>query len=294
MAAKDEICNQFCSEHPTVRQQETTIAKYPFAKTKTNELSLLHDEYHNPNEEEKAYHGKVDPCGSYQFTESRFKDAKTMMGQQVNMAMSTSYYTINGTSRLSQGNIETKTNNHSSEQSQGESGQQSAGATVMATALAQIFMHGGPKADLGPKASGSCGYETVSGDKSVIYENNLFLNPKQDHALDVGGTYYTTVNNGECGLHVQNGNYDVKSEKKTQHYSKDEMTIISDTKITLKVGQSQIIISPDNIVLKVGDNVGIKIMSDKVRVTKVAHIGTSDLDTDASNDPSPDTFFQAG
>ena len=96
MAAKDEICNQFCSEHPTVRQQETTIAKYPFAKTKTNELSLLHDEYHNPNEEEKAYHGNVDPCGSYRFTESRFKDAKTMMGQQVNMAMSTSNYNING------------------------------------------------------------------------------------------------------------------------------------------------------------------------------------------------------
>ena len=289
MAAKDEVINKFNPKSGPDRDEDKIVPEYPFNDVEVSVFGTKVS-YHHPKKLDQAHTGCVHADGSFNSNEYRDKDKNTkgFSISQVHHAMN---YASGGTSAMAQGHTENKTLGSGSTMSGGESGQQSKGAVMSGTPAQRIQGHGA----FATVATGSedCTYDFSTGDKS-IGGKNLFLNPSGDFGLDVGDSFYTTVAKGECGLHVQDGNYDVRSEKKTQHYSKDEMTIISDTKITLKVGQSQIIISPDNIVLKVGDNVGIKIMSDKVRVTKVAHIGTSDLDTDASNGPSPDTFFQAG
>ena len=276
---------KFCCD----RDEEKIVPEYPFNDVEVSVFGTKVS-YHHPKKLDQAHTGCVHADGSFNSNEYRDKDKNTkgFSISQVHHAMN---YASGGTSAMAQGHTENKTLGSGSTMSGGESGQQSKGAVMSGTPAQRIQGHGA----FATVATGSedCTYDFSTGDKSIGCKN-LFLNPSGDVAIDAGDSFYTTVAKGECGLHVQDGNYDVKSEKKTQHYSKDEMTIISDTKITLKVGQSQIIISPDNIVLKVGDNVGIKIMSDKVRVTKVAHIGTSNLDTDASNGPSLDTFFQAG
>jgi hypothetical protein len=76
---------------------------------------------------------------------------------------------------------------------------------------------------------------------------------QKDVATTYGGSHYEIVQ-GDHGIHVQgSGNLDYRIEGgKTQIYSGSDMTIISKSKITLKVGSSTIVMEDGKITVTTG------------------------------------------
>ena len=285
MAAKDEVINKFNPKSGPDRDEDKIVPEYPFNDVEVSVFGTKQT-YHHPKQLNKSFTGSVKSDGSCDYTEFRDKDENTkgFSLSQVHHAMN---YASGGTSACSEGHTENKTLGSGSTMSGGESGQQSKGAVMSGTPAQRIAVDGG----YARVATGSedCTYDFSTGDKS-IGGKNLFLNLSGDFGLDVGDSFYTTVAKGECGLHVQDGNYDVRSEKKTQHYSKDEMTIISDVKITLKVGQSTITMTPDSIIIK-SNNIKLDAQSDilltaKQSVTTLTDGGTKLEGGGPTADPS--------
>ena len=93
-----------------------------------------------------------------------------------------------------------------------------------------------------------------------ISSGNCFRqnNDANDHNNTIGdnvsfikGTKYQHVTEGEYGLRVADGNVDIQSDSgKTRIKSGDEIIIDSDTKITLVVGSSSIVIETGKITIK--------------------------------------------
>lgn len=269
----DKIGNYFNPKFCGDRDEEKIVPEYPFNDVEVSVFGTKLS-YHHPKKLDQAHTGCVNADGSFNSNEYRDKDKNTkgFSISQVHHAMN---YASGGTSAMAQGHTENKAMGSGSTMSGGESGQQSKGAVMSGTPAQNIKVSGaGAQIHTG---SEDCAYDFSTGDKS-IGGKNLFLNPSGDFGLDVGDSFYTTVAQGECGLHVQDGNYDVRSEKKTQHYSKDEMTIISDTKITLKVGQSTITMTPDSIIIK-SNNIKLDAQTDilltsQQTVTTLTNSGT--------------------
>ena len=55
------------------------------------------------------------------------------------------------------------------------------------------------------------------------------------------------VNEGDYAVHVQSGNYDAYIKKKARIYADSDILFESKSKITLKVGNQTIVITPDRI-----------------------------------------------
>ena len=108
-----------------------------------------------------------------------------------------------------------------------------------------LFRHvtGGSSAD---------NYSTVEGDHTQRFEGNRLEHVEGDHVTTLGANKYEILNNGEYGIHVQNGNMDtmVENGKFKIECTTDEIIVKSPTKITLKVGDSYIEITPSNITIK--------------------------------------------
>lgn len=107
------------------------------------------------------------------------------------------------------------------------------------------------------------------GDSISNYAGDTHENFEGDHIRSVNGNKYTMVKNGDYGVHVQDKNIDFKSDGgKAQIKTGSDIIIESDSKITLKVGSSSIVITPKGITINsTGD---ININSDKDVKTKGA------------------------
>ena len=107
-------------------------------------------------------------------------------------------------------------------------------------------------------------YKTSKGDVVTEHTGSQFSSLEGDRVSTIKGNEVTIVSDGEYQLHVQGGNMDTRVEGgKLQIYSGDamtintastalyrsisDMTITSDTKITLKVGGSSIVIDSGSI-----------------------------------------------
>ena len=72
-----------------------------------------------------------------------------------------------------------------------------------------------------------------------------------DHISSTKGNKYTMVKEGDYGVHVQDKNIDFQADSgKARIKTGSDILIESDTKITLKVGGSSIVITPSNITIK--------------------------------------------
>jgi hypothetical protein len=99
----------------------------------------------------------------------------------------------------------------------------------------------------GESASDNHTFKSASGDKSEDYGKNLYLTVGKDRITTVNDNEILQVASGDCATHVQSGNYDTKVKEKYKVFSGDDLLIQSATKITLRVGNSSIVIEPDHI-----------------------------------------------
>ena len=101
----------------------------------------------------------------------------------------------------------------------------------------------------GGRSSKNHSFQGTYGDHTNTIEGNHWEYSEKDHGHAIGGSKYTMVGQGDYGIHVQSGNMDTNIGGKGQIVSQQDLTFSSNTKITLSVGQSKIVIEESKITI---------------------------------------------
>lgn len=158
-------------------------------------------------------------------------------------------YNLGGKSNTSEGGAD---NRNRIENNNTEGGKQTSAGGGIGTAS------GGPivQASAGGCASGVCGasladnYRYVSGDNTVRYEGSEYIHRDGNSMTTMGGSKYEVVKDGEWGLHVQSGNWDIQVDAgQGRLFVQQPLLVESPTMITFKVGGSTITMEPGKITL---------------------------------------------
>jgi len=93
-------------------------------------------------------------------------------------------------------------------------------------------------------------FNTVEGDYVSDRVGSVHDNVTGDHVIHITGNKTEIVSSGDSGINIQNGNMDIQIDSgKARLYSLNDMLIQSVTSITLKVGSSIIVMSPNGITI---------------------------------------------
>jgi hypothetical protein len=105
------------------------------------------------------------------------------------------------------------------------------------------------------KISAACGgseskiYECSEGDHVSEHSGNYHVSYEKDLVTSVNKNMIQMVQSGDYAMHVQSGNWDTHIAQKSRLFSASDMLFESQSKITLKVGSSTIVIGPSSIVI---------------------------------------------
>lgn len=217
--------------------------------------------HENPEAPEASCTERLNPDGSYETTEtsSEYKGVVSKLEHQSHG------YVTRGKSSQVDGHDDSKVESTSRSTVGGDSGSETAGDRYDGAGGKRIQ---GQKEDVITHTAGGKTYSIGTGGDQVTYfacDNHEYI--EGDNIASVKGNKYTMVQEGDYGVHVQDKNIDFKADiGKLQIYSGDnlnvntaakaeyrstgDMLITSDSKITIKVGGSEIIITSDNITIK--------------------------------------------
>lgn len=95
------------------------------------------------------------------------------------------------------------------------------------------------------------------GDNVNEHSGNWHESFQKDHVQAVTKNKITMVEQGDYAVHVQAGNWDTHIAQKARMYADNDILIESKTKITLKVGNSKIIIEPNHIQIISNNKAGL-------------------------------------
>jgi len=180
--------------------------------------------------------------------------------QQIEIITQLSYdtrnYNINGFSQTGEASGQIFYNDTMSISAGGDVGIDTKGKIIQASARERIDISGGSVSRV-PVGSDNHKFESTAGDKTQVLDGNLHSTYKEDRVVAVGKNDINMVNEGDYAMHVQSGNWDTDIAKKARFYSGDDILIESETKITLKVGNSRIIIEPNHIQIISNNKTGL-------------------------------------
>jgi hypothetical protein len=167
-------------------------------------------------------------------------------------------YTIGGFSSTHESHVETHVEDTRKDTTVGDRSEEilrnryviNAGKTVVSSLEGTVHNSGGGK-------SSAPTYNLSEGDFTDNRNGNFHSVVKKDSVQAVSGNKINIVENGDYAMHVQSGNWDTHIAKKARFYSRDDILIESETKITLKVGNSRIIIEPNHIQIISNNKTGL-------------------------------------
>lgn len=131
--------------------------------------------------------------------------------------------------------------------------------------------------------------QTSTGDHvSDHNDGNHHINVDGDYVRYTGGTKYDYVG-GEYGIYLPTGNFDIKLDKgKYQIHCGSDIIIKSDTKITLQVGNSSIVITPTDINIIASQNLNLTSTSANVQINATSgNVNTQGIHTNIQGGGSP-------
>lgn len=111
----------------------------------------------------------------------------------------------------------------------------------------EVSARGGPQIVRGAPGSDTKTYNSSGGDVVNEHTGNYHEAYKKNLVTSITKNNIVMVNDGDYALHVQSGNYDAHIKSKARIYADSDILIESKTKITLKVGGSTIVITPEGI-----------------------------------------------
>ena len=242
---------------------EDIVCKYPWVYGEADNLGGSSFKYRNLNEPDKNSSITMSPSGSYESIQqdSERKEIRTNLNPG-----ETRSYTGGGASIQTDGHTDDNSESTRRTVTAGDEGRQ--GGKNLYQGFAENVIEGSKNkftATMG--ASESKVYETSKGDIVSEHTGNEHKSYEGDKVTSVKGNNINMIQEGDHSLHVQGGNMDTRVESgKLQIFSGDnmivntaaqatyrsigDMLITSDSKITIKVGGSEIIITSDNITIK--------------------------------------------
>jgi uncharacterized Fe-S cluster protein YjdI len=222
---------------------EKVVCDYPYLYQEQTLCGELFSRYNNPEKPNESYTSQFNADGSYKTRQisDQYKGLITALAHEVRK------YIGGGSSEQVDGNKDTNTESTSNENVRGE---KSSGVGENNYAGAKKNIGGTSQGSFINDTNGTT-YKTSKGDVVSSHVGSHYESLEGDNVKAITGNKIDIINEGEHQVHVQGGNMDTRVESgKYKIYSGDEMIITSATKITLKVGSSEIIIDNGEITIK--------------------------------------------
>ena len=217
--------------------------KYPYATGETDILGKSETNYANPNAPNDASSEIIQHDGSFETKE---------ISAQKNGLLNRLYHNVRdyiagGSSQNTDGQIDISGQSNQRTNIKQDNGvsvggehYQGVGGKVISGSKDPTFNH---------NTNGDT-FTTSSGNVVSQHDGHSHESFNGDKIQQVSGNKHTIIESGECGLHVQGGNLDYQVDGgKLRLKSGLDLIITSDTTITLKVGASVIVISPNKITI---------------------------------------------
>lgn len=155
-------------------------------------------------------------------------------------------YAADGTSSTTDGHADSKVSGTSRTNTDGGTSSETGGNQYSGSGGHSV--NGTQGSQINSSTSGDS-FNTTEGSIVTDHTGNVNHNITGDFVEQITGNKVEIIN-GEYGLNNQGGNVDIKLDSgKYRLKAADDILIDSDTKITLKVGGSTIVITPDNITI---------------------------------------------
>jgi hypothetical protein len=212
----------------------------PFLSASHDDTGHLVIKYSNPKDPKKSFTATMDHTGSYEGSENSgdkpFK-AKLETGHKRS-------YTAEGAGSQVDGSSDHKTEDTKNENVGGDLGSATGKTRIEGTKDQKTGGTGG-----GTFMNDAAGdsVKSVTGDQSTNTKGSYNSHFTGHYMETVDDNYVLNVTNGDHAISVQSGNMDHKVSKQVRIKATKEITIDSDTKITLKVGKNSIIIDQNGI-----------------------------------------------
>lgn len=228
--------------------------KYPYLRGERDSSGKYEFAYSNPRDMDNVSTEKYESTGSYSTTQGvpldQKKGNKPIKAIQTSLNVGESRTTTRGGGmNQTEGHSHTGNSSTTLTETDGDNATQTGRDTLSSTARVNINVDGGTTVRKTNPGSGSLDMNITHGDRVESHEGDVHQEFEGDHMTSVRGNDIRMIREGEYGVHVQEGNYDVDIKGLARIFSEDEMLIESLTKITIKVGNSTIILRPDNIEL---------------------------------------------
>lgn len=206
--------------------------------------------HENPENPDATVEEQLNADGSYRTSET----SKKYKGVTSELSHQSHGYVSRGRSRQVDGHDDARTESTSRSVTAGDTGRETGRDSYSGTARHNIRGQGGNEVNItapGSQKITITNNASPGGDNITNIAGNTHENLEGDHIRSVNGNKYTMVRNGDYGVHVQDKNIDFRSDSgKAQLRTGNDITIESDTKITLKVGQSTLVITSSSVTIK--------------------------------------------
>lgn len=289
----DPNTTQKLSANPDVTVRSTAVYPNIYGETGPNGEQNIGSQFGSL---ETAFTQKTDITSGYHIVENTADGKNSIQTFEHSNKFS---YGSGGTSTHNDGNQASSTKGQTHNVTTGSRGVQTGKDTHEGNGGSKVGGTGGDGSFR--NHTGGTEFVTTSGDHVTQHDGNVHKNLKGDQVDAVAGNKYTIVNH-DYGVHVQSGNYDIKVDSGQFHAnSGSDITITSSTKITFKVGQSSIVMTPQGITIIANGPNGLMLESNQSNVTIYANGGSQyvvnvqppSVPVPGPGAPAPYTTFQS-
>jgi len=224
--------------------QSGITPRYPYIKGERDINGGYELVYRDVSDEKLASSERVSPTGSYEAEQyhSETGEVKTRLNRGDIFE-----YTVGGQAETIDGHRDSKISSTSRQVVTGDVHLETGRNLSEFISGGSIRVARESQADFVIGASESINYRSSAGDVVNEHSGNYHEAFQKDLITSVTKNAILMVNEGDYAVHVQSGNYDTHVKEKIRLFAEKEILIESETKITLKVGNSVIVIDPSNI-----------------------------------------------
>lgn len=217
---------------------EMEISMYPDGRG-----SQTYASYDQSKAKESSFRESWTGMGSYSTDEAHSKGEL-----QTSMKFESRDYNVGGSSRTAEGSTENYTQDTSKTTVEGDASREIGRNDLGAVANQRInTVLAGTVENQAAGSSQATSYVMSEGDIVEERSGNSFRSYEGDNVTTVNKNSVLVVGSGDRATHVQQGNMDTQVKGKIRIKSESDILIDSDTKITLKVGSSTIVIDGSSI-----------------------------------------------
>lgn len=243
--AKETDSNKKLPKSPTMDTGNKPISRMEITQRPDGQGSIVYSPFQKDEIEQYSFEEIWSPMGSFR---TRASHDKTELTTSFNYE--TRDYNKGGHSSTHETHVETYVKDTRKVTVEGDNSKEIGRNNYEVTAGQKIASAlEGTIENSAAGASEAPTYRLSEGDLIQEHSGNYHQSFGKDKVQNITGNKITMIKEGDYACHVQSGNWDTQVSSEGRLYTSKDLLIESETKITLKVGSSTIVITPSNITL---------------------------------------------